>query len=77
MDTAKLFENGNSQAVRLPKDYRFEGSKVYIHKLGNAVVLIPEQESWQSLIESIPLFSDDFMATRDQPEAQRREQPFG
>jgi antitoxin VapB len=76
MDTAKLFENGNSQAVRLPKDYRFEGSKVYIHKLGNAVVLIPEQESWQSLIESIPLFSDDFMATRDQPEAQHREQPF-
>ena len=76
MDTAKLFENGNSQAVRLPKEYRFEGSKVYIHKLGNAVVLIPEQESWQSLIESIPLFSDDFMVTRDQPEAQHREQPF-
>jgi antitoxin VapB len=41
MDTAKLFENGKSQAVRLPKEYRFHGNKVYIKKLGNAVVLIP------------------------------------
>ncbi len=76
MDTAKLFENGNSQAVRLPKEYRFHGNKVYIKKLGNAVVLIPEQDSWQSLIESVGLFSNDFMTERVQPETQTREQPF-
>jgi antitoxin VapB len=76
MDTAKLFENGKSQAVRLPKEYRFHGNKVYIKKLGNAVVLIPEQDSWQSLVESIDHFSDDFMAERHQPEVQDREQAF-
>src|SRR5262245_37624760 len=76
MDTAKLFENGKSQAVRLPKEYRFRGNKVYIKKLGNAVVLIPEQDSWQSLVESVDLFSDDFMVERVQPETQDRDQPF-
>lgn len=41
MDTAKLFKNGQSQAVRLPKAYRFEGEQVYIKRVGNAVMLIP------------------------------------
>jgi len=67
MDTAKLFQNGKSQAVRLPREYRFQGTRVYIKKMGNAVVLIPEEESWHSLIESLQLFSDDFMAERTQP----------
>ncbi|MCU0491591.1 MAG: type II toxin-antitoxin system VapB family antitoxin, partial [Chloroflexaceae bacterium] len=67
MDTAKLFQNGKSQAVRLPREYRFRGSKVYIKKMGNAVVLIPEQDSWQNFIESINLFSEDFMEERVQP----------
>jgi antitoxin VapB len=64
MDTAKLFQNGKSQAIRLPKEYRFRGTKVYIKKLGNAVILIPEQDSWQSLVDSVYLFSDDFVAER-------------
>lgn len=76
MDTAKLFQNGKSQAIRLPKAYRFRGTKVYIKKVGNAVVLIPEHESWQPLIESIHLFSDDFMEDREQPPAQDRELSF-
>ncbi len=76
MDTAKLFQNGKSQAVRLPQKYRFRGTKVFIKKLGNAVVLIPEQDSWQSLLDSIHLFSDDFMAHRDQPDIQRRDEMF-
>ena len=76
MDTAKLFQNGKSQAIRLPKQYRFKGTKVYIKKMGNAVVLIPEQDSWQSLIDSLDLFTDDFMADRAQPETQQREQAF-
>lgn len=75
MDTAKLFQNGKSQAVRLPKAYRFRGTRVYIKKVGNAVVLIPEQDSWQSLADSLALFSDDFMEQREQPD-QPREQMF-
>ena len=76
MDTAKLFENGKSQAVRLPRAYRFRGTKVYIKKMGNAVVLIPEQDSWSSLTESLHLFSDDFMAERGQPDPQERDAAF-
>lgn len=61
MDTAKLFPNGNSQAVRLPKEYRFEGEQVYIRRMGEAVVLLPYQTSWQILIDSLSQFSDDFV----------------
>ncbi len=73
MDTAKIFQNGKSQAIRLPKEYRFRGSKVYIKRFGNAVVLIPEQDSWQTLVDSLALFSEDFMAERQQPVSQPRE----
>ena len=76
MDTAKIFKNGKSQAIRLPKEYRFQGSKVYVKKVGNAVVLIPEQDSWQTLIESLAQFSDDVMAERRQPPTQEREGIF-
>ncbi|GAB4411294.1 MAG: AbrB/MazE/SpoVT family DNA-binding domain-containing protein [Anaerolineales bacterium] len=76
MDTARLFRNGKSQAVRLPKAYRFAGTKVYIKRIGNAVVLIPEEDSWQALLDSLALFSDDFMAERAQPATQQREGLF-
>ena len=76
MRTAKLFKNGRSQAVRLPKEFRFEGTQVFIKKVGNAVVLIPEQDSWQTLFDSLEQFSDDFMETRNQPEQQVREGLF-
>ena len=72
MDTAKIFQNGKSQAIRLPKEYRFEGTKVYVKRIGNAVVLIPERDSWRALIESLGQFSDDFMAERRQPPIQDR-----
>ncbi len=73
MKTAKLFENGRSQAVRLPKEYRFEGNDVYIKKVGEMVILIPYHAPWNSLIESLKLFSSDFMEKRDQPAVQVRE----
>ena len=76
METAKLFENGQSQAVRLPKAFRFQGDKVYIKKLGNAVILLPYQDSWLSLFDSLDQFSSDFMEDRQQPE-QEREDLFG
>ena len=73
MRTAKLFKNGRSQAVRLPKEFRFDGDQVFIKKLGNIVVLLPYQNSWQALFDSLEQFSDDFMVSREQPEQQIRE----
>ena len=70
---ARLFRNGQSQAVRLPKEFRFEGDFVYVKKSGNAVVLLPAKGIWSALVESLDKFSDDFMAERGQPEAQKRE----
>ena len=70
MKVAKLFKNGQSQAVRLPKEIRFEGTQAFIKRVGNAVLLLPEQESWQGLFESLSLFSDDFMEVWEQPEPQ-------
>ena len=72
MDTAKIFQNGKSQAIRLPKEYRFDGAKVYLKRIGNAVILIPEHDSWQTLVESLDQFSDDFLADRQQPLTQER-----
>ena len=62
MDTAKLFTNGGSQAVRLPKNCRFDASEVFINKIGNIVMLIPKDTKWQNLIASLDLFSEDFMS---------------
>lgn len=67
MGTAKLFKSGRSQAVRLPKDFRFEGEEVFIKKVGDAVVLLPREDSWRTLYESLGSFSEDFMDYREQP----------
>ncbi len=76
MKIAKLFQNGQSQAVRLPKEFRFKGEQVFIKKQGNAVVLLPMKNPWQSLIDSLHKFSKDFMTTRKQPKIQEREDIF-
>lgn len=76
MKTAKLFLNGQSQAVRLPKEFRFEGDEVIIKRSGNAVVLIPANHSWDTLASSLDKFSADFMDNRDQPDQQIREDLF-
>lgn len=77
METAKLFRNGRSQAVRLPKEFRFEGDRVYVKRVGNAVVLLPYGDSWRGLFESLEQFSEDFMDEREQPAGQEeRESPF-
>ena len=61
MNTAKLFANGQSQAVRLPKELRFEGTEVYIKKIGDAVVLFPKDKQWDMFLTGLAGFSDDFM----------------
>jgi antitoxin VapB len=73
MKTAKLFKNGNSQAVRLPKDFRFDGESVFVQRLGNSVVLIPKDDPWKSLMDATERFTDDFMEERDQGEQPERE----
>lgn len=72
MQTAKLFTNGRSQAVRLPKECRFPGEDVYIKRYQGIVMLLPKDSAWNVLIESLAHFSDDFMAARDQPAQQVR-----
>lgn len=64
MQTAKIFKNGQSQAVRIPKEYRFEGDEVLIHKEGDSVILSPKPSSWHNFFESALLPSDDFMEKR-------------
>jgi len=67
METAKLFVNGQSQAVRLPKEYRFSGSEVYVRKIGNAVMLFPKEQEWETFLNGLNSFTDDFFADgRDQ-----------
>jgi antitoxin VapB len=74
MQTAKLFNNGRSQAVRLPKELRFSGEDVYIKKIGNMVVLLPKNDPWSPLVSSLDQFSADFMDTREQPQHDVREE---
>lgn len=74
MKRAKLFINGRSQAVRLPKEYQFSGNDVIIQKVGDAVILLPNDKSWEVFLHGLNNFSDDFMKEgRDQGENQKRE----
>ncbi len=63
--TAKLFVNGRSQAVRIPKAFRFEGvDEVIVRKDGEALILLPARKSWKSYAEEAPIVGDDFMESR-------------
>ena len=73
MDTARLFQSGRSQAVRLPKEYRFEGTEVVVQHFGNGVLLLPLDDPWQTLAAGLAAFEPDFMLTRAQPEDQTRD----
>ena len=73
MNTAKIFMNGRSQAVRLPKECRFAGNEVYVRKLKGVVMLVPKEKPWQSLVASLDQFTPDFMDERGQPDQQSRE----
>ncbi len=76
MATAKLFQNGQSQAVRLPKEFRFENLKeVFIKKINGMVVLIPKSDKtvWDKMFNNLDNFSDDFMQTRTEPKQERED----
>ena len=77
MKTAKLFKNGQSQAVRLPKEFRMIGNEVYIKKQGEAIILLPKENSWAPFFSSLKHFTKDFKIERNQPgEEQKREPMF-
>ena len=71
--TAKLFKNGNSQAVRLPKDFQFTTDEVLIRKVGDDVILSPRPRDWKSYLASAPVASDTFMTGVEDLPVQERE----
>lgn len=74
MQTAKLFWSGRSQAVRLPKEFRFEGKEVRVRRHGNAVILEPISDDWAWLDELRGQLDEDTLtAALEQPEMQERE----
>ena len=74
MQTAKLFINGRSQAVRLPKDFQFFGNDVYIQKHGDIVILIPHDKAWEVFLHGLNSFSEDYLKEgRGQGNDQNRE----
>ena len=67
MQTAKIFVNGRSQAIRLPKNFQFSGNDVFIQKHGDVVILIPHDKLWEVFLHGLNSFSDDFIKDgRDQ-----------
>lgn len=73
MNTAKIFKNGNSQAVRLPKEFQFDVSEVQIFQRGDEVVLKKRPQNLERVFNLLTELSDDFMEDgREQPPIQER-----
>ena len=75
MPYAKLFRNGQSQAVRLPKEFALPGREVFVRRIGNAVLLVPTADAWTAFEEAHDSFTADFAGERVEPAADDRE-PF-
>ena len=72
METAKIFMNGRSEAISLPKDCRFEAKEVFIKKIGDIVMLVPKKKIWDVFLTGLQGFSDDFMDERSNDKPQKR-----
>lgn len=73
MDTARIFQSGRSQAVRLPKEYRFTGKEVVIKHFAGGVLLLPVENPWDILEAGLAAFEPGFQIERNQPAEQVRE----
>lgn len=73
MSVAKLFSHGGSQAVRLPKEFRFEGTEVHVRRVGSEVVLsaLPPADL-QAMLDALEGFEPDVRLQREQPAEQKR-----
>ena len=66
MNVAEIVQDGKNQVVKLPEEFSLNDDKVYVNKVGNALVLIPYHDPWRPLFDSLDKFSDDFMQERNQ-----------
>jgi len=71
MKAAKVFRNGRSQAIRLPKEFRVKGTEVYLQKVKDGVLVL-ERDPWEVCLEACQELSNDFMKERVQPPQQKR-----
>ncbi len=72
MAEAKVFMTGRSQAVRLPKEYRFSGDSVFVKRSGNGVLLLPKgRDRWAGFLAALDEFPRDFTVPRDQHQQSR------
>ena len=62
VEVAKIFSNGGSQAVRLPKNCRFDQDEVLVNRIGNVVILMPKNDPWAPMMQSLDMFTEDFLA---------------
>jgi antitoxin VapB len=73
MMSSKVFTSGNSQAVRLPKEFQVEDKELFIQRVGKSIILFPKENPWENFESSLTEFTDDFMSDgRNQPEMQKR-----
>ncbi len=70
--TARLFMNGNSQAVRLPREFRFPGNSVYIRRRDHEVILSSKPRTWEDFFGTPSAFGEDFLNERDNAPPQER-----
>lgn len=67
MTKTRIFQNGNSQAIRIPQEMRTEKKEYYINKIGDIYIAFPSDDPWASVRQVIGTFPEDFMENRDQP----------
>ena len=76
METAKIFENGRSQAVRLPKKYRFHVDEVVVQQLGDAILLVPKESLWKTFLEGLEGFTGDIFEDGREQGVQKEREPL-
>lgn len=70
---AKIFMNGRSQAVRLPKEFRFDCDEVFVRKQGEDLIISPKKSSWDAFFDQPTAFDKNFLKDREQPQHQERD----
>lgn len=73
IQVAKIFMNGRSQAVRLPKDFRFDCDEVYVRKQGEDIIISPKKYSWDDFFDQKSVFDDDYLQDREDAPPQERD----
>ncbi|MBN1511907.1 MAG: AbrB/MazE/SpoVT family DNA-binding domain-containing protein [Phycisphaerae bacterium] len=73
---AKVFKNGASQAVRLPREFRFEADEVCVKRIGAAILLFPRDAAWELMADALGKADPDFMSDRSQPPLAEEREPL-